>query len=157
VTYQTVRVAGDGSCLAASYTPAGEIREATYALYPPEFRDWVAQSGVPQPPTQFCPPPAPVADAAVAQLNMPTATGVITGAQVLLSGTARGSYVLDVGAGPDPSDWQLISQGTAPIQGGLIGIWSAGALPPGPYTLRLRVTTPEGVIVNATQTVTLAR
>ncbi len=156
VTYQTVRVAGDGSCLAASYTPVGEIREATYALYPPEFRDWVAQSGVPQPPTQFCAPPPPVADAAVAQLNMPTATGVITGAQVLLSGTARGSYVLDVGAGADPSDWQLISQGTAPIQGGLIGIWSAGALPAGSYTLRLRVTTPEGVIVNATQTVTLA-
>ena len=56
VAYRTVRLGGDGTCLAASYTPAAEVREAQFPLYPAEFRDWAARNA-PQPPTAVCPPP----------------------------------------------------------------------------------------------------
>lgn len=156
VSYQTVRVAGDGSCLAASYTPASEIREESFALYPPEFRDWAVRAGVPQPPTEFCPPPSANIDTTLAQLNQPSATGVITSAQVFLSGTARGSYVLDAGMGREPSNWQVISEGSTPILNGLIGVWVVSGLPPGEYTVRLRVSTFEGPIASDSQVIILS-
>lgn len=149
----TVQVAGDGSCLAASYTPADQVREATFPVYPPAFREWAAQNGVPQPPTQPCPPPQLPPDQALALLNPPSASGVITGAQVLLSGTARGPFTLDVGPGRDPSSWQPIGQSSAPVTNGLLAIWITAGLPPGEYTVRLRVSTPEGFAVTSTQVV----
>lgn len=155
VTYQTVRVAGDGSCLAASYTPPADVREVTYPLYPADFRDWAARNGVPQPPTQSCPPPELPPDQSLAVLNAPGSGGPISAAQVLLGGTARGSYVLDVGAGRDPTGWQTIARSDAAVQGGLLGIWQTAGLAPGEYTVRLQVTTPEGFVVSATQVVTL--
>lgn len=156
VAYQTVRVAGDGSCLAASYTPANEVREVTYAIYPPEFRDSAVRSGVPQPPTQPCPPPqAP--DQAVALLTPLSATGIVTGSQVLVNGTARGPFSLEIGLGADPQEWQVLSQGTGGVQDGLLGIWQVSGFAPGSYTLRLRVTTPEGLNVTATQQVQVQR
>jgi 1A family penicillin-binding protein len=151
----TVQVAGDGSCLAASYTPADQVREATFPVYPPAFREWAAQNGVPQPPTQPCPPPQLPPDQAIALLNPPSATGVITGAQVLLSGTARGPFALDVGPGPDPTSWQPIGQSSTPVSGGLLAIWQTVGLAPGEYTIRLRVSTPEGYTVTATQSLTI--
>jgi hypothetical protein len=36
------------------------------------------------------------------------------------------------------------SGGTAPILNGQLGVWQAGGLPPGSYTLRLRVVKPDG-------------
>lgn len=34
--------------------------------------------------------------------------------------------------------------GTAPVSNGQLGVWQAGALPPGTYTIRLRVVRPDG-------------
>ena len=131
------------------------MRDATFPVYPPAFREWATQNGVPQPPTQPCPPPQLPPDQALALLNPPSATGVITSAQVLLSGTARGPFALDAGQGRDPASWQPIGQSSAPVTGGLLAIWQTGGLAPGEYTLRLRVSTPEGYTVTATQVVTI--
>jgi penicillin-binding protein 1C len=152
IVYQTVWVAGDGSCLAASYTPPEETWEVTYAIYPPEHREWAIQSGVPQPPAQPC-PPSQNPDHALAVLSPLNATGVVTDSQVFINGTARGPFSLEVGAGPDPLEWQLLSQGPTSVENGLLGVWPAGAFAPGEYTLRLRVTTPEGLTVTAFQTI----
>ncbi|RRR76245.1 MAG: PBP1A family penicillin-binding protein, partial [Candidatus Viridilinea halotolerans] len=56
VLHQTVRVGGDGDCLAASYTPAAEVRTVRYPIYPEELREWATRN-TPQPPTEPCPPP----------------------------------------------------------------------------------------------------
>lgn len=151
VTYQTVRVAGDGTCLAASYTPAAEVREVQYPLYPPEFREWAARHA-PQPPTTVCPPPQTPTEA-VALLAPIGASGVVTGTQVFVSGTARGPFSIELGQGSAPATWQTIAQNTLPVEGGLLGVWSTAGLAPGEYTLRLRVSTPEGFSVTTEQRV----
>ena len=154
VRYQTVRVGGDGSCLAASYTPAAEVREQRYPIYPPEFRDWAARNA-PQPPSELCKPPA-APELAMALLNPIGTTGVVSATQIFVSGTARGPYTLEVGPGSAPSQWQALSQSARIVENGLLGIWSTNSIPAGDYTLRLRVLTPEGLEVSTTQTVRYA-
>jgi 1A family penicillin-binding protein len=143
VTWTTVRVAGDGSCLAAPYTPAEQIREVRYAVYPPEFREWALRN-VPQPPTERCSPPQAPA-VALARLDPPGANGVIRGPQTFISGSAAGPFVLEYGVGSAPQQWQPIGQGNLPIANGLLGIWNTAGLPAGDYTVRLRVTAPNGL------------
>ncbi len=63
-------------------------------------------------------------------------------------------FALDVGAGRDPASWQPIGQSSTPVAGGLLAIWQTGGLAPGEYTIRLRVSTPEGYTVTSSQTVT---
>jgi hypothetical protein len=89
----------------------------------------------------------------VAQITLPTAGSTITTTQVLVRGTARGAYVLEYGAGASPAEWQPIAQG-GEVSDGILGVWGA-ALPPGEYTIRLRVTTLDGVPVEARTTVRL--
>lgn len=154
VTYRTVRVGNDGSCLAASYTPLDTIREVTYPIYPDEFRDWAARSGIPQPPTEPCPPPAEP-EKAIAELDPVSDNGVVASNQVFISGIARGPFTLEVGAGADPQQWQVVNQSIQSVEHGLLGIWQAGGFTPGEYTFRLRVTTPEGQTIMTTQLVRL--
>jgi membrane peptidoglycan carboxypeptidase len=153
VAYQTVRVAGNGSCLAASYTPAAEVREVQFPLYPPEFRDWAARNA-PQPPSELCPPPQTPTDA-IAVLGPIGASGTITSTQVFLSGSARGPFTLEVGAGSSPAQWQPVAQSSIPVQDGLLGVWTTSGLALGDYTVRLTVVTPEGFAVSTQQQVRL--
>jgi 1A family penicillin-binding protein len=148
ITLATVRVGGDGNCLAASYTPADQVREVTFVIYPPELRDLAASSGIPQPPTSYCAPPAPKPGSpgsAVALISLPASGATIAPGTVLVRGSARGSYVLSVGPGRDPLQWQEIARSSGAIADGILGTWQTAGLPGGEYTLRLQVTTSDGV------------
>ncbi len=159
IVYETVRVGGDGSCVAAAYTPQDQIRNVTFTVYPLEFREWAIQHGIPQPPTELCPPPR-TPDRSLARL-MPI-KGMHTGEQVFINGIAREPFRLEVGAGRDPPTWQLISQGGGssaevaqlPV---LLGVWQTAGLAPGDYTLRLRVSLSDGTAVDDIQVITLER
>ncbi len=152
VVYQTVNVAGDGSCLAASYSPPDEVRPVQFVVYPPKFRDWAARNGIPQPPTQPC-PQSLEPEHAVALLNPVSATGTVSSSLVVVSGIARYPYTLDVGTGAEPQTWNAISQGGGNIHGGPLGVWMPNEHMPGEYTLRLRATMPEGIVIETRQTV----
>lgn len=153
ITYQTVRVAGDGSCLATTYTPPEEARPKTFVVYPTEVADWVRRNGL-TPPTEYCPPPREP-DRAVALLDL-AENSVITNTLVFIQGTARGPFVLDIGSGSDPTDWQVLGQSSQPVEQGLLGMWNADAWSPGTYTIRLRVTLPDGVVIEERRQVTYA-
>jgi hypothetical protein len=157
VFFKTVKVAGDGTCLAAPYTPPGQAREQTFAVYPAEFHDWAVGAGIPQPPTGYCPPPQGKPDASIALITRPAAGIVITSTQVLVRGSARGAYTLEWGGGRDPSNWQQFARSDGAVADGILGVWRTESLPPGDYTLRLRVTTPDGVPVEAKVMVTIQR
>jgi 1A family penicillin-binding protein len=145
VVFRTVRVGGDGSCLAASYTPADQAHDQTFVAYPPEFQAWANEAGIPQPPTGFCPPPQFEANTTtgVALIAQPPDGATITATQIFVRGTARGAYTLEFGAGRDPGEWQLIAGG-AGVADGILGVWQIGGLALGEYSLRLRITTPDG-------------
>jgi penicillin-binding protein 1C len=157
VVSKTLKVAGDGTCLAASYTPPGQAFEKTFVVYPAAFRDWAASAGIPQPPTAFCPPPQDKPDTSIALITRPAAGIVITNTQVLVRGSARGAYTLEWGGGRDPSSWQPIARGASPIADGILGVWRTDGLPLGDYVLRLRVTTPDGVPVESKVMVNITR
>jgi membrane peptidoglycan carboxypeptidase len=156
VRFETYRVANDGSCMATVFTPLNESREVTYAVYPPAFRDWAIRNGIPQPPTEPCPMPE-VDPGTTARLD--TTGTVQQGEQVFIRGVANGSYILDVGAGRDPTAWELINRsGTTATPVGdvatsTLGIWATADAPPGDYLLRLRVTAADGREIMTTRTV----
>jgi membrane carboxypeptidase/penicillin-binding protein PbpC len=155
IFFKQVRVGGAGDCLAASYTPPDQAREEKFAVYPAEFREWAISAGIPQPPNTYCPPPQDTPDTAVALITQPAASATITTTQVFVRGAARGSYVLEFGAGREPTEWQPVASGPGPIADGILGLWKTDALPPGEYTLRLKVTTTDGVPLSVTTTVQL--
>jgi hypothetical protein len=72
-------------------------------------------------------------------------------------GSARGAYTLEWGGGRDPSAWQQFARGDSPVADGILGVWRTDGLPPGDYTLRLRVTTPDGVPVESSATINITR
>src|SRR6266545_4789239 len=153
VFLKTVKVGGDGTCLAAPYTPPAQVHEQTFAVYPQEFHDWAVSAGIPQPPTTYCPPPQSRPDAGIAQIAQPMPSATISATTVLVRGTARGAYTLEWGGGSDPGDWQPINAGPTGVVDGILGVWQVADLPAGQYTLRLRVTTPDGVPVESKTTV----
>jgi penicillin-binding protein 1C len=157
VFFKTVKVGGDGNCLAASYTPPAQAQERTFSVYPAEFHDWAVSAGIAQPPTQYCPPPQGKPDSGIALIAQPAASATITATQALVRGTARGAYTLEWGGGRDPSDWQQFARSDSGVADGILGVWQTNALPPGDYSLRLRVTTPDGVPVEARTSVKIVR
>ena len=157
VVRKTLRVGGAGACLAASYTPPGQAFDQVFLVYPAAFHDWAVGAGISQPPTTYCPPPQGKPDTSIALIIQPAAGIVITSTQVLVRGSARGSYTLEWGGGRDPSSWQQFARGSSPVADGILGVWRTDRLPLGDYTLRLRVTTPDGVPVESKVAITILR
>ena len=145
VFFKTVKVAGDGSCLAASYSPPAEVREQRFPVYPAQFQEWAVAQGVPQAPTQYCPPPSNTPNATLAQISSPASGAAITDTQVLVRGTARGGYTLDWASAAKPDAWQPLGEGALGVLDGILGVWRTTGLPAGEYILRLRIMTPEGL------------
>ncbi len=157
VVRKTLKVSGDGTCLAASYTPPGQAFDKIFIVYPAAFHDWAVGAGIPQPPTTYCPPPQGKLDTSIALITQPASGIVITNTQVLVRGSARGTYTLEWGGGRDPSTWQQFARGDSPIADGILGVWRTDGLPLGDYALRLRVTTPDGVPVESKVVVNITR
>jgi hypothetical protein len=53
-------------------------------------------------------------------------------------------YKLEFGAGDNPGQWTFLLNGTAPVSGGLLGVWDTGPLSAGVYALRLVVVDQTG-------------
>lgn len=153
VTVQTVRVGGDGSCLATALTPPDQVREVSYPVYPPAFQEWAARNA-PRPPSEPCAPPPDVA-LSIASLSPIGASGVISSTQIYIDGAARGPYVLEFGAGASPAEWQPLGGNSFAVEKGLLGVWNTGGLAPGEYTLRLTVVAADGQRISASQLVRL--
>ena len=157
VFFKTVKVAGDGSCLAAPYSPPAEVREQRFPVYPAQFQQWAADHGVPQVPSKYCPPPQSKPEASIALIGQPAAGATITTTQVLVRGTARGGYTLDWSSAARPDAWQPLAEGAFGVTDGILGVWRTAELPPGDYLLRLRIITPDGVTVEARNAVKIVR
>lgn len=150
VTLLTVGVSDDGRCLAASYTPPDRVRQVTFVVYPPAFRAWAESNGIAQPPQQYCPPPEAGVGregGSIAQITQPAANTMVRDPLVYVRGVALGIYALEIAPGWSPvAEWRTIARGEA-IRDGILGVWQTGDYVAGEYTLRLRVTTAEGILI----------
>jgi hypothetical protein len=139
--HQAFRINRDNGKLATVYTPPELVEERVYEIYPPEADDWVRDSAIPQPPTQyddaFGPP---VAGGPVAIIN-PTpyqyiSGGVIISGNVLIDNFAL--YRLEYGQGLNPTSWtQLGGDHPNQVDRGPLEYWDTTNLPEGLYTLQL--------------------
>jgi hypothetical protein len=139
--HQAFRINRENGKLATVYTPPELVEERVYEIYPPEADDWVRDSAIPQPPTQyddaFGPP---VAGGPVAIIN-PTpyqyiSGGVIISGNVLIDNFAL--YRLEYGQGLNPTSWtQLGGDHPNQVDRGPLEYWDTTNLPEGLYTLQL--------------------
>ena len=76
-----------------------------------------------------------------AYISYPNSAGVNINGTVNITGTASGtnfqSYVLEYGAGTNPSTWTQITTSTTPVDNGTLATFDLGQLRSGTYVLRL--------------------
>lgn len=139
--WQLVRLDRVTGQRAGEFTPAEMIEEKVFKVYPPQYREWAENNGIPQPPAEestlfdFAPD---------VQLTQPSegqsVRGVVTAVGVA-NVPAFAAYELQYGVSHDPGAfsraiWGPIGQ---PVAGGVLGEWDTRELTNGPHTLRLVV------------------
>jgi penicillin-binding protein 1C len=142
--WQAFEIDTETGFLASPLTPPERRAVRVYQILPQEAADWVAQSGIPQPPTQqtvvnwedFDP------DAAIIS---PTLNSYVTGI-VEVKGNARGGpYRVEYGYGLDPGEWIPIGgEHGEEVVNGTLERFDTTAIGEGLYTLRLTVNREDG-------------
>ncbi len=139
--WRRVRIDKVTGKLATEFTPAQLVEEKVFKVYPPEYRQWAEENGIPQPPTEpsdlftFQPQVTIRQPAEGAQV-----TGIFT---VVGSANVPGfaSYELQYGISHSPGAFSLPFVGpvATPVEEGVLGQWDTRELLNGPHTLRLLV------------------
>ncbi|MCL4828573.1 MAG: PBP1A family penicillin-binding protein [Caldilinea sp.] len=142
--WQEFEIDVETGLLAGPTTPPERIERRVYQILPREAADWVAENGIPQPPTKmaslrfedFDP------DSAIIQ----PALGSYISGEVEFIGNARGGpYRLEIGAGLDPTEWlQIGPEHGEEVQNGVLERLDTKSLPEGLYTVRLTVNRGDG-------------
>jgi len=126
--------------LATVYCPPNEAEEVVFEIYPPEAEDWVRETGIPQPPKEFCDLHGPNLTNMDLAITSPALFDVI-GGTVEIKGNARSgglqTYWLEYGEGMEPGQFVRIGPDHHNrIDNGLLEVWNTEGLN-GLYTLRL--------------------
>lgn len=142
--WQEFEIDSETGLLAGPTTPPERIERRIYQILPREATDWVAENGIPQPPTKtaslrfedFDPDSA---------IILPALGSYISG-EVEFVGNARGGpYRLEIGQGLDPTEWiQIGPERGEEIQNGVLERLDTKSLPEGLYTVRLTVNRGDG-------------
>jgi subtilisin family serine protease len=78
------------------------------------------------------------------------AFGSVATGNVPLTGVAKGAnfsiYTLEYGIGNEPASWNLITQGSTPVDNGSLGVFNTVNVPDGFCVIRLRVTSTTGQV-----------
>ncbi|RIK39794.1 MAG: penicillin-binding protein [Chloroflexi bacterium] len=139
--YQLVRLDRVTGRLANEYTPADAIEERVFKIYPPQYRQWAEEHGIPQPPEDD----GDVFDFASEVIIRSPAEGEVLDGVVTVVGSANvaefGNYELQYGISHDPGAFSPPIAGpfAAPVVDGTLGLWDTTGLGDGPHTLRLVV------------------
>ncbi len=137
--FQICRASGK---LATVYCPLEEVSRKVFEIYPPDAADWVRESGIPQPPTEYCDLHGPTPLGGDVAITKPRAYDYIRG-MVQVQGNARGPgvqlYRLQYGPGLNPSSWtQIGGDHYYTVDNGPLETWDVRGLD-GLYTLQLSV------------------
>lgn len=145
--WQKVKMVRGADELATEYTPADQIEERVFKIYPAELRDWAVQHGIPQPPPGAVTPVNP-ADYQLVISSPAEGSTVRDVVPVLGSALAPNfaSYELQYGISHDPGAFSPAIYGpvNAPVVNGQLGFWDTRGLDNGPHTLRVLVRDSHG-------------
>ncbi len=138
--YQQYSINRETGLLATVFTPPNLVETRTFINFPPEALEWAVANNLQTPPTAYDtiqPAPARPGLALFAPGMFESVSGPVT---VLGSAGGEGfvSYRLQAGQGLNPDSWILISDGSAPVENGILGIWDTNGLG-GLYTIQLVV------------------
>jgi 1A family penicillin-binding protein len=139
--YQLVRLDRVTGKLANEYTPADAIEERVFKIYPPQYRRWAEEHGIPQPPEDD----GDAFDFAPEVIIRSPVEGEVLDGVVTVIGSANaaafGNYELQYGISHDPGAFSPPIAGpfAVPVHDGTLGLWDTTGLGDGPHTLRLVV------------------
>jgi membrane peptidoglycan carboxypeptidase len=146
--WQRVRIDVRNGLLAGPATPPQFIQEQVMLVLPQEVlrteadraraQEWAQALNLPLAPTEVS-----TSSADLPVIIFSPGAGANVNGLVQVQGRATSTqfqaYRLEFGSGTSPSSWQLIGQGSSPVESGILGVWNTTTLQPGQYTLRLVV------------------
>lgn len=142
--------------LATAFDPPDQVTTVVYPIYPPEAQDWVKETNIPQPPTEFDTTYAASAAGGDLAIFTPANYASVKGT-VEVRGNAKmggmNEWRLNVGAGLDPTEWLTIGQGSCCVDNGVLANWSTTQS--GLYTLQLTAVDGSGNVQTASSQVTV--
>ena len=141
--HQVFRINRENGKLATVYTPPELVEERVYEVYPPVANDWVRESGLPQPPTEYDDSIGPAINAGPVAFINPRPYEYVKGGLIITGNTNLDGfqfYRIEYGKGLNPAEWrQLGGDHGNPVEGGPLEFWDTTAEEEGLYTLQLTV------------------
>jgi membrane peptidoglycan carboxypeptidase len=141
--HQLFRINRENGKLATVYTPPELVEERVYEVYPPVANDWVRESNIPQPPTEYDDSIGPAINAGPVAFISPRPYEYVKGGVVITGNATLDGFQLyrvEVGKGLNPVEWKLLGGDyPTPVQGGPLAFWDTTQEEEGLYTLQLTV------------------
>jgi penicillin-binding protein 1C len=137
--YQKIKLDKSSGRLANQFTPADQVEERVFKVYPEAYRKWAEEHGIPQPPQN---PNESVQTAFDLVVRSPY-EGETVGQFVTVIGSANlanlAAWELQYGVSHDPGAFSAPFSGPfeQPVIDGVLGEWNTTGLGDGPHTLRL--------------------
>ena len=143
-----VRICQVSGKRATAFCPPETTVEQVFEVYPAEASDWVRESQIPQPPTEYCDLHGPSATTADIAITRPALYSQVTGV-VPIWGNARPGdfrlYQVRYGSGMSPSAWVPIGGDHYDrVDNNILEYWDVSQLKDGLYTLELVVVEGSG-------------
>ncbi|MFZ4848409.1 MAG: transglycosylase domain-containing protein [Caldilinea sp.] len=148
--WRQIRMVRGTDQLATEYTPADQIEERPFKVYPVAYRDWAIRNGLSQPPIEAVVAPPTLAPGVLQLAIQSPGDGETVRGVVAVRGSAAlpdlASYELQYGISHDPGAFSLPISGpfASAVIDGPLGTWDTTNLEPGPHTLRLLLRAANG-------------
>ncbi len=138
--WQSFRINKRTGKLATACTPPDLVDEKVFPIYPPEAADWVRETNVPQPPTEYDTSYSCTPQGGDVSITAPAAYSYVRGIVTIVGNVkvdGLSTYRLAFGKGIDPTQWtQIGGDRHDRVDNGSLGDWDVSALD-GLYTLQL--------------------
>lgn len=148
--WRRIRMVRGADQLANEFTPADQIEERVFKVYPLEHREWAIRHGIEQPPIEAVAPlPTPAPGEVQLAITSPGEGESVRGVLPIFGSASLpgfASYELQYGISHDPGAFSPPFSGPvgAPVISGQLGTWDTTGLGNGPHTLRLLLRASNG-------------
>jgi len=148
--WRRIRMVRGTEELATEYTPADQVEERVFKVYPLEYREWAIQHGIAQPPIgAVVAPPTPQPGEVQVAITSPADGATVSGVLPVYGSAAIpgfAAFELQYGISHDPGAFSPSISGPfgAPVINGQLGTWDTTGLGNGPHTLRVLVRAGNG-------------